>query len=1566
KPGLWLAPNNSGLHYDSYDEAGKRYNAPLEKFFETQERWVHITWVKQGTEYKFYRNGELFDTKPAPETVYTKSDSSYWIGKVDNFWQGEIAEVAVWNYARSPVEIKDAVYDRLFGVELGLVGYWPLNEGSGDTAKDKTARANNGIINQATWGQQYFLKPVDRILRTQQYLSLPCLNFNGKNSYVEVPAHSNPTDAVTVSVWVKSNTPNWNESGCLIEKQNAYSLHPEAGGKTLVFSIYCGGWKSLKITPEIDITQWNHYAGTFDGKLTCLYINGKFAGNMGQATQKIDASNSAFCIGKDLNSAKYFNGTVAEVQVWDRALSEKEIQKYMSANPANEPGLLGYWPLHEGAGDTATNLAKNGETGKITKATWERQVFNKLALISRDDFTAIKNEKFIKTALYFDGQNDHIVLPEMNVDYAQGFTVEAWVYYNSFKSWSRIIDFFNLPTNTDKIVFANVESTDTLALDIKRGKTEQRITADKVLETGKWMHLAATVDASGNGKLYKNGQEIKSGKMHLPESLNRTQNYIGKSHGSGDGYFDGRIAEVRVWNRARKAEELQQDMNRRLAGNETGLVGYWPLNEGSENRVFDKTSNGKHGRIDGAIWPQISESDYLQSVLSVHKHNFYIRLTDPFRRSTAQNNEEFTISFWVNPLVLNDGNFYGLMGIYVKPSLFVGPNNNALYFTIPSGNTENTVKPKKIYAEFLNNFFEAPNKWVHIAWVNRGKELNFYRNGELFATKPTPEDFHRRSIGAEFYLGIIPLVLGAQSCPETKVTKDNKNFFGQISYMSFWDRACSQEEIKANMHRRLVGNEAGLVGYWPLDEGGNIIYNRVNPGYGIGLRDFALDIWERQLFFTNEVLGEPKPLEVAEKISEEEKKTSEMQQKIAELEKQISEQKQKITELEKQNSQQAQKVTQLEQQNSQQAQKVTELEQQNSQQVQKVTQLEQPNSQQSQKVTELEQQNSAQTKKVTELEQQNSQQAQKVTELEQQNSQQAQKVTELEQQNSQQAQKVTELEQQNSQQSQKVTELEQQNSQQAQKVTELEQQNSQQVQKVTQLEQQNSQQSQKVTELEQQNSQQAQKILELENKNSAMAQENSQLKQKNSEQKKKNSELSKKIAEQEQKNSQLEKENSQLKQNNSEQEQKIADRDQKISELEQKIAELEKKNSGLEEQEQLGVTPKNGCQEVEKLQPMDLKSESYFGEEVAISGEWAIAGSRKADGVGVQDAGIAYIFQLQDRKWQQKQLLQPIDLGVGDQFGCAVAIRGEWAIVGAHKADASGIQDAGSAYVFRLENGVWQQKQKLQATGLGVNSNFGKGIAISGEWAMIGASHSQAFDVANAGAAYVFRLENGVWRQKQRLQPVDLGINQCFGHSIAISGEYAFIGGGDRYASAGIKRPGGVYIYRLENNVWQQVQKLPSPQPDDNDLFGYSVAVSGKYAFVGAVNTIVSHISSAGTVYAYQLENGVWQLKQKLQPNSPDYCSFFGASVFMSGEVAIVGSTRADSINFKDTGAAYLFHLENGVWQQKQKLQPSDLHYESYFGFCTAIDREWIFVTASWADTSNFRRVGATYIFQVQ
>ncbi len=99
-----------------------------------------------------------------------------------------------------------------------------------------------------------------------------------------------------------------------------------------------------------------------------------------------------------------------------------------------------------------------------------------------------------------------------------------------------------------------------------------------------------------------------------------------------------------------------------------------------------------------------------------------------------------------------------------------------------------------------------------------------------------------------------------------------------------------------------------------------------------------------------------------------------------------------------------------------------------------------------------------------------------------------------------------------------------------------------------------------------------------------------------------------------------------------------------------------------------------------------------------------------------------------------------------------MAIGDGWAIVGASDADAPGKENAGAAYIFQCANGVWEEKQFLQPAQLQRGDCFGFSVAISGGWAIVGAIYTDAAGFDSAGAAYIFQCESGVWQQKHKLK----------------------------------------------------------------------------------------------------------------------------------------------------------------------------------------------------------------------
>jgi hypothetical protein len=149
KPALWLGPTNGSLHYESSSPSGERFAGAIDDFFE-KDKWTHVAWVKRGTKYEFYRDGQLIAEKPAPARFYSRR-SSYWIGRCEAFWSGQITMMRVWSIARSVAEIRAGTRGLPSNDELGLVSFWAFDDGQGTAVRDKADRAAHGAIQGATW-----------------------------------------------------------------------------------------------------------------------------------------------------------------------------------------------------------------------------------------------------------------------------------------------------------------------------------------------------------------------------------------------------------------------------------------------------------------------------------------------------------------------------------------------------------------------------------------------------------------------------------------------------------------------------------------------------------------------------------------------------------------------------------------------------------------------------------------------------------------------------------------------------------------------------------------------------------------------------------------------------------------------------------------------------------------------------------------------------------------------------------------------------------------------------------------------------------------------------------------------------------------------------------------------------------------------------------------------------------------------------------------------------------------------------------------------------------------------
>ncbi len=332
-----------------------------------------------------------------------------------------------------------------------------------------------------------------------------------------------------------------------------------------------------------------------------------------------------------------------------------------------------------------------------------------------------------------------------------------------------------------------------------------------------------------------------------------------------------------------------------------------------------------------------------------------------------------------------------------------------------------------------------------------------------------------------------------------------------------------------------------------------------------------------------------------------------------------------------------------------------------------------------------------------------------------------------------------------------------------------------------------------------------------------------------------------------------------------------------------------------------------------RLQASDVSGGEWFGGAVSISGDTAIAGAWGDDDNG-SSSGSAYVFvrDLLTGAWSEQQKLVAADGVAFDIFGLSVSISGDTAIVGATGDDDKG-SASGSAYVFvRDSGGVWTEQEKLVASDGAAKDSLGRSVSVSGDTAIIGADMDDEKGT-NSGSAYVFvRNSGGVWTEQQKLLASDGVADDAFGRSVSISGDTAIVGA--YWDDDNGTKSGSAYVFvrGTGTSVWIQQQKLLASDGFIGHFFGGSVSVSGDTAIVGAEGNDAG-FNNSGSAYIFVRDSGgVWTEQQQLLASDRGGDDAFGRSVSISDDVAIVGAR----------GFAYVFVRDSGgVWtEQKPKL----------------------------------------------
>jgi hypothetical protein len=372
----------------------------------------------------------------------------------------------------------------------------------------------------------------------------------------------------------------------------------------------------------------------------------------------------------------------------------------------------------------------------------------------------------------------------------------------------------------------------------------------------------------------------------------------------------------------------------------------------------------------------------------------------------------------------------------------------------------------------------------------------------------------------------------------------------------------------------------------------------------------------------------------------------------------------------------------------------------------------------------------------------------------------------------------------------------------------------------------------------------------------------------------------------------------------------------------------------------------------QKLLAADGVAGDYFGSSVSISGDYSIVGAFGDD----DNRGSAYIFRWDGTGWVQQQKLTASDGAAGDAFSYhnrSVSISGDYVIIGAYGDDDKG-SGSGSAYIFKRDGTSWSEQAKLTASDGADNDCFGHSVSISGDYAIVGSQYDDDKG-HDSGSAYIFRWDGTGWVQQQKLTADDGAAGDIFGGFVSISGDYAIIeaiGDDDKGTDSG-----SAYIFKRDGTNWVQQQKLTASDGAAGDNFGYSVSINGDKAIVGAWRDDDKGTDS-GSAYIFKREGETWVEQQKLLASDGAADDCFGESVSISGGKTIVGTRNDDS----HRGSAYIFRWNGTSWVQQQKLTASDGAASDEFGCSVSISGDYVIVGA-WLDDDRGDASGSAYIF---